>query len=325
MTRPRQRPAGSRCRVGVTGAAGMLGSALLDVLSSEWDVYATDLHAGRDVQSVRWDTLDLLDTSALDGWLAMSRPEVVIHCAAMVDVDACEQQPHRAEALHDGVVGHIIRRLRGWDGRVVYISSDAVFDGEKASLYNEQDAPNPLNTYGRTKLMGEATALSEAGSLVLRTNIFGWTEGGRPSFAEWVLRGLVEGRELRMFSDVSFTPIHVTHLSAAVARCLERRFTGLFHAAGSTPLSKRDFAVRMAAAFNLPDSHIVACSVDEAGLAAPRAKNMGLSSVRLGSALSPLEGIDEGLSLMRSQYEDGWAATLKRRPLGTGWRFWEGL
>jgi dTDP-4-dehydrorhamnose reductase len=159
---------------------------------------------------------------------------------------------------------------------------------------------------------------------VLRTNIFGWTGGGRPSFAEWVLRGLTEHSALRMFTDVYFTPIHVTHLSSVISQCVSQGLSGLYHASGSTVLSKREFAARMARVFGVSDEGVVPCSVDDAGLGAARPKNMGLSNMRLGAALSrPLEGVDEGLRVMRRQYEDGWAAELKGRTLGKECRFWE--
>jgi dTDP-4-dehydrorhamnose reductase len=308
----------------VTGAAGMLGTALVDVLSRNHEVLATDLRHGSHWPNVHWDTMDLLDSVSLGGWLSKWRPEAVVHCAAQVDVDACERDPDRAEALHAGVTRCLTGLLRGWGGRLIYISTDAVFDGRKAGPYNELDVPHPLNAYARTKLLGEAAALSDDTSLVLRTNIFGWSRGERMSFAEWVLRGLVEGTRLTMFTDVRYTPIHVTHLSVIIARCLALGTGGLYHASGSSALSKHDFALRMAAVFGLDDAGVVRCSVDDVGLSAPRPKNMELANGLLSDALScRMASVEQGLELMRTQYEDGWAAIAKGRALKAGWRFWE--
>ena len=100
---------------------------------------------------------------------------------------------------------------------MIYMSTDSLFDGRQDQPYIESDTPRPLNTYARTKLAGESAALQEAGTTVLRTNIFGWSRHERPSFAEWVVKGLVERVPLRMFTDVDYTPIHVTHLASVVA------------------------------------------------------------------------------------------------------------
>lgn len=308
----------------MTGAAGMLGTALVDVLSRDYEVLATDLRHGSRWPSVHWDTMDLLDSVSLGDWLSEWRPEAVVHCAAEVDVDACEREPERAEALHAGVTNCITRKLLGWGGRMIYISTDAVFDGLKAGPYTELDVPHPINAYARTKRLGEAAALAEDTSLVLRTNIFGWSRGARMSFAEWVLRGLVEGTKLAMFTDVRYTPIHVTHLSVVIARCLALGTSGLYHASGSSALSKHDFALRMAAVFDLDEAGVVRCSVDDGGLPALRPKNMALENALLSDALScRIAGVEEGLELMRTQYEDGWAGRAKGRTLNAGWRFWE--
>src|ERR1035437_690164 len=86
-------------KVVVTGAAGMLGSALIDRLADRHDVIATDLVAGSGREGVRWSLLDLCDDAALEGFLALERPDLVVHTAALVDVDRCERDPTLAERL----------------------------------------------------------------------------------------------------------------------------------------------------------------------------------------------------------------------------------
>ena len=251
-------------------------------------------------------------------------PDLVVHAAALVDVDRRERDPSAAERLHVGTTRTIRDAIEPWGGTLIYISTDSVFDGRKVGAYMEEDQPAPQNAYAWTKAQGETVALMYRRATVLRTNIFGWSRAERMSLAEWTLRGLVEGSALTMFRDVHYTPIHVTQLAQVVRQVWERGLVGLYHAAGSTRLSKYDFALSLAATFGLGASNVHAGSVDDAGLAAPRPKNLALSSMRLAQAIGrPLPRASDGIRLMKHQYDSGWVSRIKGRPTGQGYRFWE--
>jgi dTDP-4-dehydrorhamnose reductase len=267
---------------------------------------------------------DLCEDNALKRFLLAERPDLVVHTAALVDVDRCERDPSAAERLHVHATDVMSRTLASWDGALIYISTDSVFDGRKDGPYDEDDRTGPMNTYARTKLDGEKACLALSQGTVLRTNIFGWSRAERVSFAEWVLKGLVERTRRNMFSDVAYTPIHVTHLSDAIEQVWQQRLYGLFHAAGSTSLTKYQFAVLVADVFGLPADKVMPVSIDDAELGADRPKNMALSSARISSALGrSLPTAVDGVQLMKRQYDDGWVARVKNRAVSTGYRFWE--
>ncbi len=308
----------------ITGAAGMLGSALVDQFADSHDVIATDLAVGVERQGVRWLLCDLDDDVALRHLVTSERPDLVVHAAALVNVDLCERHPSTAQRVHVGATDTLSQLLSRWGGALIYISTDSVFDGGKAGAYVESDRPAPTNTYARTKLEGEAACLNLASGTVLRTNIFGWTRSGRLSFAEWVLMGLADESDLGMFRDVSFTPINVTHLAAIVDEVFQQRLFGLYHAAGSMCLTKYEFALLVADVFGLSSKSVRAVDIDDAGLVADRPKNMALSSARLSSLLQrPLPSADDGIRLMKRQYEEGRVARLKQHPVPPTYRFWE--
>jgi dTDP-4-dehydrorhamnose reductase len=307
----------------VTGAAGMLGTALLAVLRSRWAVTATDLVEGVRLEGVQWQTMDIRDEASVASCVAGLRPSAVIHCAAIVDVDRCEADPDDARAIHVTSTGTVADALAGTGGRLVYVSTDSVFDGTKSTPYVESDQPRPLNTYAATKLLGERRALELGGqALVLRTNIFGWTPAPKPSFAEWLVQGMAEGSPRAMFDDVYFTPLHVVHLAQVIEVCLDRSLGGLFHATGAESLTKYDFALAAADVFGLSLQAVTARSVDAAGLAAKRPKYMSLSSQALSRRLGMrLADAREGLEMMRREYEEGWAARIKARRSAPPWGF----
>lgn len=298
-----------RLKVAVTGASGTLGTAILRELSDNCQVYATSRTHGLTGKNIEWDLFDLLDHSKLIAWLQKNKPDVVIHCAAMVDVDACEKNNVSAMTLHAEIPQLISSVIANWRSRLVYISTDAVFDGQKDGLYVEGDSVNPLNVYGGTKLLGElATLNASPDNLILRTTIFGRQhKGTRIFFADWVLNGLMNKQTLTLFNDVYFTPIHVVHFAKILYQiiCIYPALSGLFHLSGSEKLSKYDFAMRVAQAFRLPSVHLASASIDRSELLARRAKNMSLSNEKLSRLLRvTLPSVGQGIELFKMQYID---------------------
>lgn len=301
----------------------MLGSALVECCAADHSVCAASRHQGLTMPGVEWALFDLADKVAVAQWLSASRPDVVIHNAAMVSVDGCEREPQAAAWLHAGVVELLAEETRRRGASLVYISTDSVFNGRLDKPYGEDAETNPLNVYATTKRAGEHCALASDG-LVVRTNIFGWSPTPRLSFAEWVLKGLVSGERLTMFTDVHYTPIHVHHLATVLLEAVQQKLRGVFHAGGSTVLSKHAFALRLAQAFGLDPSAIVPTSIDAGGLVAERPKNMALSTTKLAVALGhALPDVDHGIARFKWEYDSGWVARLKHATPGPGYRFWE--
>lgn len=312
-------------KVFITGASGLLGTALIDYLADEFELVGVSRQPGFRADEIPWVLTDLLDLSATRDLLQKVQPEVVLHCAALVNVDACEKDGQLADQLHRGTTMVIAETLSQWDGRLIYISTDSVFNGQKEGLYIEDDLPDPPNIYAKTKLDGELAALLYDRSIILRTNIFGWSRGEKLSFAEWVLKGLVTGMPLTMFTDVTYTPIHVSHLAEVLRQILYRPdLRGVYHATGSKIFTKYDFAMAMASVFNLGIANITPISVDNLNLTANRPKNMALSNKYLASSLGCVipDGLN-GLQLMKHQYDTGWVSKIKDRPTKTGYQFLE--
>lgn len=313
-----------KTKVIVTGAAGMLGTAVIGNLRDYFHVVATDLRIGYAPDNVHWHEVDLLDSKSLRAWLKKEKPDVVVHCAALVNVDACEKNPSLAESLHVKTTSNIADVLSGWNGKLIYISTDSVFDGLKNGLYEENDLVNPPNVYAQTKYKGELETQKTDRGLVLRTNIFGWSKAEKLSFAEWILKSLVEREQIRMFTDVMYSPIHVSHLSDIIIQVIHNDICGLYHAGGGTSLSKHAFALQMADVFSLDTGSIIAGSIDDAGLKAVRPKNMALSCEKIQNKMGiTLPDVNVGICLMKKQYNSGWLSKVKGREVSGQYRFWE--
>jgi dTDP-4-dehydrorhamnose reductase len=274
----------SRQRVLVTGATGMLGAVLVDSLSASYE--CVGLHrGGPGGGACRWRQADLLDRGATAALLSDEAPDVLIHCAAMTNVDACERNPVVARGLHEEVTENLADYCSRRDAQLIYVSTDAVFDGRKQGPYVETDTAGPLNLYGQTKLAGEHRALDCGRGLVLRTNIFGWRPVSHDSFGEWVLGALRRGTPLSMFTDVFFTPIATALLVRTIESCMAQEVSGLFHAGGAEAVSKSEFACRVAAAYGLGTAGIIPIMVADKPLPAERPRNMALDSSCLAARL----------------------------------------
>ncbi len=269
-------------KVLVTGAAGLLGSHFAAALSSDQHVIGTDRHPWWGDQPVDFVEGDLLEPGFVPSLLARVGPDVLIHCAGLVNVDRCEQEPALAYAMNADLTARFARDLAP-GALFVYITTDGVFRGD-GSMATENTIPCPRTVYGRSKLHGEwDVQIVRREHLIIRSNFFGWSSGRKQSSAEWLFAALTAGTPLTLFDDLFFTPIYVTHLVERVLSLVSGRHRGTFHVTGRDRVSKYQRALAERA--RLPTIPITIGSLDDAPLAAPRPKDISLNSDKLRLAL----------------------------------------
>jgi dTDP-4-dehydrorhamnose reductase len=255
--------------------------------------------------------VDLLDAEAAQAAVAAARPDVILHTAALTDVDRCETDPASAFAHNVRAAEHVARIAADLGARLIHVSTDHLHDG-RAPLRTETDPPAPVNVYARTKAEAEAVvARSCPGALVVRTNFFGWGPPGRRSFSDWILDGLERGTARTMFTDCWFTPLlanDVVHLSLAL---LSAGAAGVCNVAGRERVSKYEFALRLAAAFGYGTSNLQPVPMEAVALKATRPRELSLSSDRAAALLGrPLPDLDESLRRLRGLRDAGWPQRL---------------
>jgi dTDP-4-dehydrorhamnose reductase len=241
----------SRRRLLVTGASGLLGGRLAEILSSSHDVIAMR-HRGPVPEGLSVVDADILDHGALDRAFETARSDAVLHCAAMADPDHCEREPDLARRCNVESSAEIARRCRERGARFVTFSTDLVFGGDRAFV-TEDDPPRPLQHYGGTKVEAEDAVLAESGeAAVLRIAlVVGRGFGPRTSATEAVASALAAGRRPRLFLDQYRTPIDPVSIADAVARVLDRRASGRFHVGGAERLSRYEMGQRVARVLGL--------------------------------------------------------------------------
>ena len=294
-------------RILVTGASGLLGLNLAIQASRQHEVVGVVYH--NSLVNVPFEVLsaDLGAPEALEHVIAFSRPDWIIHCAAMANLEDCEKAPTRAARINAWLPGALADYASFLGARRLHISTDAVFDGERGR-YTEQDAPNPLSVYAHTKLEGEQAALqANPQALVARVNFYGWSLGGQRSLAEFFFNNLSANRPVRGFTDVLFCPLLVNDLADLLLEMAQKGLSGIYHTVSSECISKYDFGMAIARQFGLDGSLISPTSWKEGGLTARRSPNLTLSTEKLAAALGrPLPGIQTGIQRFHELFTAGY-------------------
>jgi dTDP-4-dehydrorhamnose reductase len=298
-------------RILVTGASGLLGLNLC-LVKTEGNAVFGIAHNTRLV-NVPFTLInqDLTKDKAIVEILERLHPELVVNCAAMANVDLCEQQPERAQVINAQVPGKFARICFERDIPLVHISTDAVFDGDKGN-YSETDETNPLSTYARTKLEGERRVLEyNRNALITRVNFFGFSITGKRSLAEFFLNNLSVGKRVRGFNDIFFSPLYVKDLVEILFNLVEKKLTGIVHLVSRDFLSKYDFGVLIGKRFNLDTSLISPVSYKEAELIARRSPNLVLNTSNLRSIGIDIPDVASGIEHFYMDHKDGFPGRIQ--------------
>ena len=231
----------------ITGAGGMLGTDLGNALSPEFEIIGLERRPVTHL-TVPYDICDLTQARKTRDAILSHKPEVVIHTAAMTDVDYCEE--HQAEALENNVAAteHVVEAANEIDVPVIFYSTDYVFDGTKKGAYEETDVTNPLSFYGKTKRMGEELILRAAKrALIFRiTWLFGvW---GR-CFPKSILRQAAEVKKMNVVDDQIGRPTWSWDVAMAMRQLLIQNTaavlkpgTEIFHLGSAGTVHWADYA-----------------------------------------------------------------------------------
>lgn len=229
----------------ITGSSGMLGKDIFSELFEKgYHVIGVDLVNNNLLPSELQITGDITNEEFLNGILVEYKPDIIIHCAAIVNLKTCEENKKLADAVHIDVTKQLAKFNVG-KTILIYISTDSVFDGEKGD-YLETDIPNPLNYYAKSKLEGEKAAIINPNSIVVRTNIFGFNNPLKNSLAEWAIKNLLAGNSINGFSDVIFNAIYTKQLAEIIFYLIKKDFKGLINIGSKNKISKYKFLVEIA-------------------------------------------------------------------------------
>lgn len=297
--------AGGKGTVLLTGADGFLGKKIASVFSAAGYELIKTSHR----KKPGYSALDMKDSAGIRKLIAGKRPEVVIHTAANKDNDYCELHREEAYAINVGGTMNVAEACRETGAKMVFISTEYIFDGTKKGEYGESDGYSPVNYYGETKALAEQEVKKKAGEfLIIRPGIlYGFNGLGQAGNYVWfALNEMRQGREVAGFSDQFCCPALADDVADAILRLLEKGRTGIYNVTGGECLSRLEFLRKGAKVFGFDVELVKASGWRESGRIARKPERIVLSVEKLKNEGIKTHNVREGFEIMKRQIPEGW-------------------
>ena len=296
-------------RILITGSNGLLGQKLVAALRDDAEVELIATSRGADRTPVglgaRYHTMDITVAEAVDAVFDAVEPEVVIHTAAMTNVDACELDPVACRSQNVTATANLLAAAKRHGSHFIHLSTDFIFDGE-AGPYSETDAPAPLSIYGQSKLESERLVMNAGlpGWAIARTIIvYGIAEGlSRSNVVLWAKGALEKGQPINVVDDQWRMPTLAEDLADGCIRIAKRRATGIYHLSGPDGMSILELVMRVGRFFGLDTTVVSPIKSESLGQPAKRPPRTGfvLDKARKELAYAP-HGFEQGLAVLSKQ------------------------
>lgn len=230
-------------RILITGASGLLGPTLVGAAEEYGEVMTVSRSVG-DMQC------DLVDRQRVESVVKELEPDWILHAAGLTNVDLCENNPGKAYRNNTIATKNLVGAIPK-NTRLLYISTDQVYP-DTLGPHKESEV-GPVNVYGRSKLLAEKAVLSCSNSIVARVNFFGQSSTiGRHSLDDFIIDRLSMGRDLALFSDIYFSPLHMSTLGRILLELVYKKATGTYNVGSREGMSKATFGYAVADVMSLP-------------------------------------------------------------------------
>jgi len=288
----------------ITAGSGLLGKSLLETHPNEFKLSASYFPNKPDSfpENVDFFELNITNKDEVLKRIRSIKPDVIIHTAAIGNVDFCEKNKEISWATNVDGTKNIIEAAEECNSKIIYLSSNAVFDGNNPP-YKEEDEINPLSYYGETKVICERLVKNSGlKSVIIRAILmYGWNNSlERQNMLTWILDSISKGIPLKIVNDIYSNPLLSLNCADAIWSVIKKEKTGIFHVAGLDCLSRYDFALKIAEIFNLDNSMIAPVPNSYFIGIASRPSNTCLCTDKMEQELKikPV-GIEEGLKILK--------------------------
>jgi len=295
-------------RVLITGANGLLGQKLTACFAQDSNIDL--LTSSRQAESKSKDYsfgyihLDITDTKSVKELIWNFEPDYIINSGAYTNVDGCEREKELSWRINVTGVENLVNAARLVGSKIVHVSTDYIFDGQKGP-YDEHATPHPLSYYGRGKLASENVLRSSGKhwSIIRTMVVYGIANELNNNFATWLVQELSKGNKVTIVDDQIGNTTLADDLANGIYLLVKKGKKGIYNMAGSDIISRYDFAVALAKAFNFDTSLISPIKTKDLNQLAPRPLNSGLITLKAESELGyRFLSLKESLRLFKSQY-----------------------
>ena len=256
----------------ITGGSGLLGERLAAVANDNDEL--TLVHNSN--PSEKTIKCDITNEKEVMDVVEKENPDVIIHCAAMTNVDLCEDETELAYKVNGDGTGFLAKAANNIDAKIIYVSTDFVFDGQRG-YYKEDEKVNPLGIYAKSKYDGEVqlAKYSDNWAIARVSVLYGWHS--RLNFTTWVIDQLRQKNEINIVTDQINSPTLADNAAEAIFKIAQKNKNGVFHTAGNDAINRFDFTRKIADAFDLDDSLINPTTSEQFVQKAPRPRDSSLN------------------------------------------------
>jgi dTDP-4-dehydrorhamnose reductase len=284
----------------ITGASGFLGGYLAQAAHGKGQLLGTYWEHPVAVPGVELHRMDLTNLVAVAQFVRQVQPQIIIHAAALANLDTCEAQKDLAWRTNVDAARMLAAVGRELGSRLIHISTDMVFDGKKGG-YAEDDRLEPISYYGYSKRAAEEAVLrAYPDAAVVRVALlYGFPVAGGNSFSAEIYHRLRAGQKIKVFADQYRSPIWAGNAAAAIMELAEIAPSGILHLAGSARISRSEFACELARQIDADLSLLENVSMHETQWLVPRPQDVSLNTMRARQILqTPLHDCRTGIKQM---------------------------
>ena len=293
----------------VIGGTSLLGYKLLSN-TNDFEIYASYNKNLINLKNVETLKIDITNIKNCEKILNL-KPDIIINTAAITNVDYCEKFERNAFDVNVTGTKNIAEIAEKLGSKLIHISTDAVFSGDK-KFYVEEDKPNPISVYGKTKLESEKIVSKVNDSVILRPSVlFGWVpfeyvktiDESRKTmnFGLWVIDQLYKNNKISIVNDQINTPTLADNLAENIIEIIKKDLTGIFHLSGLSCISRLDFSKKIAKTFGYSDNLISSISSEKLKQIAPRTLESCLNCDKIVQNGVNLLNIDQSIEKMYNQ------------------------
>ena len=303
-----------KSKIFLLGIGSLTGHKIATSLKNDFELYGSYNLRNPNFDFVNSFKLDITNQKELECILHDCEPDYIINFCALNNVDYCESHPNEAKKINSEFVENIVKISESIDCKLVHLSSDSVFDGSKKEPYTETDTPNPINIYGKTKLLGEKFVLKNSNNLVIRASVlYGWLSNNlsnkisssmKPeNFAFWLINKLKSNEQVQIIQDEISSPIIADDFANSIIHLLKGDYSGIFHSAPDLCINRYDFSKKIAEVLELNASLVKPTSNEKLGRKVKTGANKCLDSTKIQTLTKfKFLTLNESLSLLKEQF-----------------------
>lgn len=284
----------------ITGSRGMLGTVLCRGLEKSYQIYETDIYDGSSERYLKFDLCSDVYTNLVN----FVHPEVIVHCAGIIDMDFCERNPERAVTVNSTPSSKLSTAFP--DAKLIYISTDAVFDGT-IEYPSETDRCNPLSEYGRSKYLGELNAIGESDqncSLRVTPIDYTYLNSGK-GFLAWLIDSLRNKKPINLYTNRFFTPVTTWDLASAIDDIIKLDLKGIYNIGIEKKISRYELGMRLCQDLGLDSSLIKGVNFDSGPSSLKRSSDQSfLSTLFFKESSLPTLTFNNIVYTIKKMYEE---------------------